>query len=72
MTSLWEAVEQRQARGRLTRVVQANIDLDDIKALNNAISSLIEIFQVCHTRTVFAAQVLTAYSLKAVLLCKRN
>jgi len=44
---LWETVELRQARGGFARVAQSSIDLDDIKKLVNAISSLLEVFQVC-------------------------
>ena len=43
---LWEAVEQKHARGGVARVAQSAIDLNDIKTLNNAISSLLELFQV--------------------------
>ena len=44
---LWEAVEQKQARGGVARVAQSSIDIGDIKAFVDAISSLLEVFQVC-------------------------
>ena len=44
---LREAVERKQARGEIARKAQSAIDLDDIKTLINAISSLLEVFQVC-------------------------
>ena len=65
---LWEAVEQKQARGRVARVAQSAIDLNDIKTLNNAISSLLELFQVLNSSKLFDFILLTIYSLKVVLL----
>jgi len=41
-------VEKKQARGRFVRGAQSSIDLGDIKALVDAISSLLEIFKVCY------------------------
>ena len=67
---LWEAVEQKQARGRVERVAQSAIDLNDIKTLNNAISSLLELFQVLNSSELFDFILLTTYSLKVVLLPK--
>ena len=67
---LWEAVEQKQARGRVERVAQSAIDLNDIKTLNNAISSLLELFQVLNSSKLFDLILLTIYSLKVVLLPK--
>jgi len=61
---LWEAVEQRQARGGFARVAQSSIDLGDIKTLVNTISSLLEIFQVCCIDICCANVVLTSYSSK--------
>lgn len=49
---LWEAVEQRQVQGGFVRVVESSIELGDIKALLSAISSLLEVFQVCYIMLV--------------------
>jgi len=45
---MWEIVEKKQSRGRLLKGAQSSIDLSDIKALVNAITSLLEVFQVDH------------------------
>ena len=62
---LWEAVEQRQARGGFARVAQSSIDLGDIKNLVNTITSLLEVFQVCFVVICCADVALTSYSSKA-------
>jgi len=43
---LWEAVERKQSRGGFARGAQSSIDLADIKTLVDAISSLLEVFQL--------------------------
>jgi len=57
--SLWEAVEKKQSRGGFARGAQSSIDLADIKALVDAISSLLEVFQVSDRSTCCIALALT-------------
>jgi len=66
--TLWEALEQKQARGGLARVAQSSIDLGDIKARVDAITSLLEVFHVCWIRILCVAFKLTCYSSKQVAL----
>jgi len=44
--ALWEAVEQKQARGGFARGAQSARDIEDIKSLVNSISPLLDVFQV--------------------------
>jgi len=44
--ALWEVVQKKQSRGGFARGAQSSIDLADIKSLVDAISSLLEVFQV--------------------------
>ena len=61
-------MEKKQERGLFVRGAQSSIVIGDIKALVEAISSLLEIFQVSFISTFCTDSTLTASSSKVALL----
>ena len=66
-------VEKKRSRGIFARGAQSSIDLADIKALVDSISSLLEIFQVGSKQLILSiCHSLSARSSRAALLWRSD